>query len=65
MRSARALIAAGLLVGPAALVAADAAPVELRFVDIAAAAGVTAPTWCGRTEKPHILEPNGTGRAST
>jgi len=32
-------------------------------VDIAAAAGVTAPTWCGREAKPHIMESNGTGLA--
>src|SRR6185295_15299321 len=35
----------------------------LRFVDAAAAAGVVAPTWCGRPEKPHILESGGTGLA--
>ncbi|MEW6073575.1 MAG: CRTAC1 family protein [Planctomycetota bacterium] len=33
------------------------------FVDIAVQAGVTAPTWCGRPEKPHLLESNGTGLA--
>ncbi|MEZ5332181.1 MAG: CRTAC1 family protein [Thermoanaerobaculia bacterium] len=33
----------------------------LRFVDRAAQAGLTAPTWCGRPEKPHILESGGTG----
>jgi len=31
------------------------------FVDIAAEAGVVAPTWCGRDDKPHIMESNGTG----
>ena len=31
------------------------------FVDIAAEAGVIAPTWCGRDDKPHIMESNGTG----
>lgn len=32
-----------------------------HFVDIAAEAGVIAPTWCGRDDKPHIMESNGTG----
>src|SRR5262245_53763234 len=40
----------------------SAAP-GLRFVDVAAAAGVVAPTWCGRPEKPHLLESGGTGLA--
>jgi hypothetical protein len=57
------LVAAGLVLGPAAFTAADAAAADLRFVDIAAPAGVTAPTWCGRAEKPHIMESNGTGLA--
>jgi len=35
----------------------------LRFVDVAAESGVVAPTWCGRPEKPHILESGGTGVA--
>ncbi len=64
MRPRLALAAAGLALGPAALTAADAAAAaELRFVDIAPVVGVTAPTWCGRPEKPHILESNGTGLA--
>ena len=54
---------AGLFLGPAVFAVAGAASAELRFVDVAAAAGVTAPTWCGREEKPHILESNGTGLA--
>ncbi|HEY5657171.1 MAG TPA: CRTAC1 family protein [Myxococcota bacterium] len=33
------------------------------FVDCAAEAGVTAPTWCGSREKPHLLESGGTGLA--
>jgi len=33
------------------------------FDDAAAAAGLTAPTWCGRPDKPHLLESNGTGLA--
>jgi hypothetical protein len=32
-------------------------------VDRAVEAGVTAPTWCGRPDKPHILESGGTGLA--
>ncbi len=47
--------------GPAA--DSPAAAPALRFVDVAAAAGVIAPTWCGRPEKPHILESGGTGLA--
>ena len=63
MRRTTALLAAGLAVGPAGLAAAGAAAAELRFVDVGAAAGLTAPTWCGRREKPHIVESNGTGLA--
>ena len=33
------------------------------FVDIAREAGLTAPTWCGGKEKPHILESGGGGLA--
>ena len=58
-----AFVAAGLALGPVALTAVAAAAAELRFVDMAPAAGVTAPTWCGRPEKPHILESGGTGLA--
>jgi len=36
-------------------------PSALRFVDVAREAGLTAPTWCGGKEKPHILESGGTG----
>ncbi len=34
-----------------------------RFVDVAAAAGLNRPTWCGGKEKPHLLESGGTGLA--
>ena len=34
-----------------------------HFVDASAEAGLGVPTWCGRPEKPHILESNGTGLA--
>jgi hypothetical protein len=43
--------------------AAPAHPGGFRFVDRAAEAGLTAPTWCGGREKPHILESGGTGLA--
>ena len=33
------------------------------FVDVAREAGLTAATWCGRPQKPHILESGGTGLA--
>ncbi|MGB6641044.1 MAG: CRTAC1 family protein [Thermoanaerobaculia bacterium] len=46
--------------GPAFAVGADS---PLLFVDVAAEAGLEAPTWCGREEKPHLLESGGTGLA--
>ncbi len=45
----------------AAAGAGTAAP--FHFEDVSAAAGVTAPTWCGGEDKPHILESGGTGLA--
>jgi hypothetical protein len=48
---------------------AKTVPVEPRpdapfyFVDIAQAAGLRTITWCGRPEKPHLLESGGTGVA--
>jgi hypothetical protein len=54
----RAAAVALALAGP---VGAAESPPRLHFVDIAPAAGVTAVTWCGREDKPHILESNGTG----
>ncbi len=49
---------------PAPSAASAAPPAELlRFVDVAAASGVNAITWCGRAEKPHILESGGSGLA--
>ena len=45
-----------------ALLAGSApAGTRLRFEDVAAAQGLDAVTWCGREQKPHILESNGTG----
>jgi enediyne biosynthesis protein E4 len=49
--------------GWALAAAALPAAAELRFVDVAEQAAVTTRTWCGREEKPHILESNGTGLA--
>jgi hypothetical protein len=36
---------------------------RFRFVDVAREAGLTVPTWCGRPEKPHLLESGGCGLA--
>jgi hypothetical protein len=35
----------------------------LRFVDVARESGLVSPTWCGRKEKPHLLESGGAGLA--
>jgi hypothetical protein len=43
------------------LLAAESAP--FHFVDIAESAGIRAPTWYGRPDKPHLLESTGTGLA--
>lgn len=45
---------------------ASPAPAEgaaYHFVDVAAAAGLVHPTWCGRRDKPHLLESGGSGLA--
>jgi len=66
------LVAAGLLAGcggeskpepPRVPPAAEPDVAPFSFVDVAAAAGVRAVTWCGRPAKPHILESGGTGLA--
>jgi hypothetical protein len=62
LRPSAAFFAAGLALS-ATLTAEEVAATEFRLVDVGAAAGVIAPTWCGREEKPHILESNGTGLA--
>lgn len=58
--------------GPLALIAwgalglaapPSAAAQSFQFVDAATAAGLTEPTWCGRPDKPHLLESGGTGLA--
>ncbi len=36
-------------------------PPPLYFIDVAPQMGAIAPTWCGRDNKPHIMESNGTG----
>jgi enediyne biosynthesis protein E4 len=36
---------------------------RFHFTDVAATAGVTAVTWCGRPEKPHLMESGGSGLA--
>ncbi|MHC4816917.1 MAG: CRTAC1 family protein [Planctomycetota bacterium] len=44
--------------------APNAAPAPpFRFVDVAATAGLTAPTWCGSVAKPHLMESGGPGLA--
>jgi hypothetical protein len=40
-----------------------AAEPPFRFVDVAREVGVVAPIWCGRPEKPHLLESGGSGLA--
>jgi hypothetical protein len=40
-----------------------AQPQPFHFVDVAREAGLTKPTWCGRPEKPHLLESGGCGLA--
>jgi enediyne biosynthesis protein E4 len=69
LRCTRRLAACGLAVaaiaraqGPATSPAPAAAP-SFDFVSVGAEVGVTEPTWCGRPEKPHILESGGTGLA--
>jgi hypothetical protein len=43
--------------------AAAAPPAALRFVDVAAEAGLETVTWCGGPDKDHLLESVGTGAA--
>lgn len=65
MRRARAatlLLAFGAC-GDASPPTATSGEPALWFVDVATSAGVVAPTWCGRPQKPHLLESGGTGVA--
>jgi hypothetical protein len=55
--------ATGDLPGPAAKPPAAAPEPRLRFVDGTESAGLDAVTWCGREEKPHLLESAGNGLA--
>jgi hypothetical protein len=58
----RYLLSIGSILGMAGgwVSATDLSP-PVYFVDVASDMGVTAPTWCGRDDKPHIMESNGTG----
>jgi len=59
-RGLLALVAYGML----GLVAPPGATAQsFHFVDASRAAGLTEPTWCGRDDKPHLLESGGTGLA--
>jgi hypothetical protein len=42
---------------------AEAARGRFSFTDVTEASGVTTVTWCGRPEKPHLLESGGDGLA--
>jgi hypothetical protein len=48
---------------PKAGAAPAPAPARFAFSDASAASGVTTVTWCGRPEKPHLLESGGNGLA--
>jgi len=48
---------------PALLAATAAGAQPFHFVDTGEAAGLSSPTWCGRPDKPHLLESGGTGLA--
>jgi enediyne biosynthesis protein E4 len=52
----------GTVLGAASAPAAKAAP-RMCFTDVTAESGVTTVTWCGRREKPHLLESCGNGIA--
>jgi len=56
------LLAAGMSASSAPQQAGMPSP-AFRFVDTAAAAGLDQPVWCGRPEKPHLLESGGSGLA--
>ncbi|MHC4956312.1 MAG: CRTAC1 family protein [Planctomycetota bacterium] len=49
--------------GPKPVAVTVAPKAAFRFVDSTKKAGLTAIAWCGRPQKPHILESGGTGLA--
>jgi hypothetical protein len=62
--TAPASVEAAASAAPSPLPPADVPPgARFHFSDVSAAAGLTAPTWCGSAEKPHILESGGSGLA--
>ena len=68
MRLSAALLGVALSIGGGAEVGTQgggpgAEPPPFHFVDVAASAGIRAPTWYGRPHKPHLLESTGTGLA--
>ena len=65
-RSGRRLVilaAAALAAGSASGRADPPAAAAFQFVDVAAEAGLTRITWCGRPGKDHLLDSEGTGAA--
>lgn len=63
MSSIRNGLACSVLLAGAAVPPATEPSSPFHFVDIGTQAGLTAPTWCGRGDKPHLLESGGTGLA--
>lgn len=61
MRQTEWLAALSLVAGAA--LAQPAPPPHFQFVSVGDDSGVTHPTWCGRADKPHIMESGGTGLA--
>jgi len=59
VKQAPLLLAAASLLAPAASAQDSTAP--FIFHDVAEEAGLRGPTWCGREDKPHLLESGGTG----
>jgi hypothetical protein len=57
------LVSLALSLGAGPALGEGSAADGLWFVDVAAEAGLVHPTWCGSTDKPHILESNGAGLA--
>jgi len=59
------LLCLSLGVAPAAEAASDSSQetAPFAFVDVAAQSGLDQPVWCGRPDKPHLLESGGSGLA--